>query len=60
MNTEKINEETKLDLLKLLLHIHSMGDSNSMVRKHIGERFNVNLVNRKDWRKFIDHYTNSL
>ncbi len=52
-----MTKEEKLELLKLLLHIHSMGDSNSMVRKHIGERFNVNLVKRKDWQKFVDNYT---
>ena len=52
-----MTKEKKLELLKLLLHIHSMGDTNSMVRKHIGERFNVNLVKRKDWQKFVDNYT---
>tara|TARA_R100000152_G_C6781671_1_gene216749 strand:+ start:250 stop:423 length:174 start_codon:yes stop_codon:yes gene_type:complete len=54
-----MKKETKLELLKLLFHIHSMGDSNSMVRKYIGEVYKVNLVNRKDWRKFIDQYTNN-
>ena len=55
-----MKNETKLELLKLILYIHSMGDANSMVRAYIGEKYNVNVVNKKDWRKFIDYYKNNL